>query len=215
MAENHYVDPGDQHIAAEGVEDHSELTTNYLEAKHETLGPWMQEDERQKAFEKDRSDIIKGLRAASVPIGLFVSIPVVLGILIGQFALTSVPANDPNAMAYVIGLIFAVGIAGIITVSLFRWVSRTFYNHSLRALPITLTILACVAFLVTPLFALGNTLIGGLAGYAAGLGGILLAGIVISVLSIFVWTMPKLSGVVKLSFLFLLLGVSVAAQYAP
>ena len=214
MAENHYVDPGDQHIAAEGVEDHSELTTHYAEAKREELGPWMQEHERQKAFETERSDVIKGLRRSSFVIGLFMSLPVVLGILIGQFALTSVPANDPNAMAYLIGLIFAVGIAAAITFSLFKWVSQTFYNHSLRALPISLAILACIAFLVTPLFSLGGSSVGGLAGYAAGLGGILLTGGIIAVLSIFVWTMPKLSGVVKISFLFLLFGLSVATHYA-
>lgn len=214
MAENHYVDPGDQHITAEGVEDHSELTQHYVEAKHEVLGPWMQEHERQEALEAERFAVIKGLRKASFLIGLFMSLPVVLGILIAQFAMTSVPANDPNAMAYRIGLIFAVGIAALITFSLFKWVSQTFYNHSLRALPISLTILACIAFLVTPLFELGDTYVGGLAGYAIGLGGILLAGSIIAVLSVFIWTMPKLSGIVKLSFLFLLLGLSIAVQYA-
>jgi hypothetical protein len=89
MAENHYVEPLDQHIAAEGVPDHSDLTTFYAEAKVENLGPWMQEEDRQKALEVERNTIQTDLRKSVILIGLSISLPVVFGVLLGQFAMTN------------------------------------------------------------------------------------------------------------------------------
>lgn len=213
MAENHYVDPKDQHIAAEGVADHSELTTAYIDAKNEPLGPWMGEQERQASFEEERNKLTKGLRKSVVPIGIFLGLPVVFGILIGQIALTGVDPQDPNAMAYVIGMIFAAGIALALTLGLFRWVGHTFQNHALRALPITLTVLGSLVFLIQKIFDYTNESISGIPGYATALGALIIISIIISTITIFAWTAPKLPAVIKLFVLLLFFGASVGIHY--
>lgn len=214
MAENHYVDPKDQRIAAEGVEDHSDLTTFYIEANHEELGPWMQEGERQKALEAERNKIAKGLRTSIVPIGLFLGLPVIFGIILGQIALSGiVKQQDADAMAYVIGMIFAAGITLAITLGLFKWISNTFHNHALRALPITLTVLASILFVTQNLFDSMDQKIGGLVGYAIALGSLLILSIFISGITIFMWTTPKVSGLIKVLFLLVVFGAAVAVHY--
>lgn len=211
MAENHYVDSKDQHIAAEGVADHSELTVFYANAKKEELGPWMQEGERQAAMKKDRDALTLTLRKSAVLIGLCASLPVVIGIILGQFFMTHLSIE--NAMLILFLIIFAVGGFMVLTYVLFKWVGETFHHHNLRALPITLTTLASLVFIIQPLFRVVEHSIGGIVGYSTALLALLFIGIVVATVSIFAWTSPKIHGVFKLLVLLLFFGVSVTIFY--
>jgi hypothetical protein len=211
MADNHYVDPLDQNISAEGVPDHSDLTTFYAEAKVEELGPWMQEADRQKALEADRNKIQTGLRTSVILIGLSISLPVVFGILLGQFAMTNTTVSDGVTLAFTLALL-GVSVA-VITFLLLKWVGGRFQKHSVRALPITLTTLGSLVLVVQKIFNLMNSLIGGLAGYAVAVVAVVVTGILITTISIFVWTSPKLPGLIKILVLLLFLGSAAAVIY--
>jgi hypothetical protein len=211
MADNHYVDPLDQNISAEGVPDHSDLTTFYAEAKVEELGPWMQEADRQKALEADRNKIQTGLRTSVILIGLSISLPVVFGILLGQFAMTNTTVSDGVTLAFTLALL-GVSVA-VITFLLLKWVGGRFQKHSVRALPITLTTLGSLVLVVQKIFNLMNSLIGGLAGYAVAVVAVVVTGILITTISIFVWTSPKLPGLIKILVLLLFLGSAAAVFY--
>jgi hypothetical protein len=211
MADYHSVDSGDQHIAAEGVADHSDLTTFYAEAKHEVLGPWMQEDERQKAMQIERDKIQTGLRKSVILIGLGISMPLVLGILLGQLFLAFA---TPSTVYTFIFIVIILSLALLITtVILLRWVAERFQKHSIRALPITLTTLLCLFLVVQRTFDLFDGLVGGIVGYAVALAALPVIGILIATITIFAWTSPKLSWVLKLLVIFVFLGVSTAIFY--
>ena len=208
MANNHYVDPLDQHIAAEGVPDHSDLTTFYAEAKVEELGPWMQEADRQKTMEDERNKIQTGLRTSVVLIGLSISLPVVFGILLGQFAMTNTTISDGVTLAFALA---AMGfIVAVITFLLLKWVGGRFQKHSVRALPITITTLGSLLFIIQKIFNLTNSLIGGIIGYVVALGSLVIIGIIITTITIFVWTSPKLPPMFKICVLLLFLSGSAA-----
>ena len=211
MAENHYVDAKDQHIAAEGVADHSDLTTFYAEAKKEELGPWMQEADRQKKLEEERNQVVRGLRKSAVLVGLSISLTVVVGIALGQFFMNFITIENATYALPVI-ILGLLGFIGL-TFVLLRWVIRTFNNHNLRALPITLTTLLSLLFASRPLFESMNTFIGGIAGYCAALSSLIILGIIIASVSIFVWTSQKIHGIVKILILALFFGTAVAAVY--
>lgn len=211
MAENHYVDPKDQHIAAEGVSDHSDLTVFYANKKNETLGPWMQEADRQAALQADRDAVVRRLRKSAFLIGLYTSLPVVIGIVLVQFFMTHVSLE--NAIPIIFLIIFGFGGYFVLTYVLFKRVGNTFHDHNLRALPITLTTLASLSFLIRPLFYLADLHIGGLVGYGAALVALVVVGIVISVISIFIWTAIKLPAIIKVTVLLLFFGASVAIAY--
>jgi hypothetical protein len=208
MADYHSVDSGDQQLAAEGIADHSDLTTFYAEAKHAVLGPWMQENERQAMLQKEREKIVLTLRRSSLLVGISVSLPVVVGIVLGQFFMTHVTLK--NAIPFLFLIIFGFGGLLGMTIALLRWVGKTFNDHNIRALPITLTTLLCLFLVLQRVFDLFDGLIGGLIGYVAALGALVLIGIVIATITIFVWTIPKLSGLAKLIILVAFIGVSSA-----
>jgi len=211
VAENHYVDAKDQHIAAEGVADHSDLTTFYAEAKKEELGPWMQEADRQKVLEEERNKVVLGLRKSAVLVGLSISLTVVAGIALGQFFMNFITIENATYALPVIIL----GLLGFIALTflLLRWVTRTFNTHNLRALPITLTTLLSLLFVSRPLFETMNSLVGGIAGYVAALASLVVIGIIIAAVSIFIWTSQKIHGIAKILILALFFGAAVAAAY--
>ena len=211
MADNHYVDPLDQNISAEGVPDHSDLSTFYAEAKVVELGPWMKEADRQKALEGGRNKIQTGLRTSVIPIGLSISLPVIFGILLGQFAMTNTTIADGVTLAFILALL-GVSVA-VITFLLLKWVGGRFQKHSVRALPIILTTLGSLVLVIQKVFNLAGSLIGGLVGYAVAIGAIIIIGIFISTISIFVWTSPKLPALVKILVLLLFLGSAAAVFY--
>ena len=211
MAENHYVDSGDQHTAAEGAPDHSELTTLYRDPPKVELEHWMHENERQAALETKRATVTTNLRKSAILIGLALSIPVALGIIFEQFFTTTV--NLVNAIPILFLIIF--GFAGYFALSihLFKWVAKTFHNHTLRALPISLTTLLCLFLLLRPTFYLTSLHIGGLAGYATGLGALLVIGTLITTISVLVWTSQKLPNIFKILVLVIFFGGSVASAF--
>ncbi len=211
MAENHYVDPGSQYAAAEGVPDHSELTTLYRDPPKIELGQWMHEDERQAALETKRATVITSLRKSAILVGLAISTPVVLGIIFEQFFTTTV--NLKNAIPILFLIIF--GLAGYFALSihLFKWAARTFHNHTLRALPISLTTVISLLLLIQPTFHLSGLYIGGIAGYAIGLATLLAIGTVIATISVLAWTSQKLPDILKVLVLMVFFGASVASAY--
>ncbi|HEY8886631.1 MAG TPA: hypothetical protein VIM31_04000 [Candidatus Microsaccharimonas sp.] len=211
MAENHYVDAKDQHEAATGVEDHSDLTTFYAKAKEEELGPWMQEADRQEALQAKRDQIILGLRGSAVLVGLAISLPVAIGIVLGQFFMTHV--NLKNAIPIFFLILFGLGGFFALTFVLYKWVGTRFQHHNIRALPITLTTLLSLALIVQKVFDLCIGLIGGLVGYGTALVALVAIGIIIATVSIFIWTSPKLSWILKILVLFVFLGVASAVFY--
>ena len=213
MTENHYVDPKDQHIAAQGVPTRSELTTAYRNVEEKTLGPWMQENDRQAAMEKDRLKVITDLRKSSLLIGIALSVPVVTGILLYEFAL--VRANmDPSAsiiLAFV--LLFAAAAWAIVTFRLFKWVSETFRQHTLRALPTSFTTLLMLVLLIRPVFMYFLPKYQGQWGGIYALSTLLVIGIVVSIIMIFVWTAKWIPALLKITFLLATLGASAAIAY--
>ena len=211
MAENHYIDSGDQHIAAEGAPDHSELTTLYRDPPKVELEHWMHEDERQAILETKRATVTTNLRKSAILIGLALSIPVVLGIIFEQFFTTTV--SLVNAIPILFLIIFGFGGYFAISIQLFKWVAKTFHNHTLRALPISLTTLLCLFLLIQPTFHQTNLYIGGLAGYATGLGALLVMGTLIATISILAWTSQKLPNIFKILVLIFFVGVSVTGAY--
>src|SRR5690606_3583126 len=144
--QRHYVDPVDQHTVAQGVDDHSDLTTNYMNAKVEELGPWMQEDERQKAMEAERYQATLKLRKYAVAVGFFISFSLVLGIIAWQL-LTNIITPE-NAIIVLFFILFGLGGYALITSMILKWVWGKFHTHNLRALPIVLTTFASSALLI-------------------------------------------------------------------
>ena len=211
MANNHYIDPLDQHTAAEGVPDHSELTTLYRDPPKVELEHWMHEDERQAALETKRSTVTTNLRKSAILIGLALSVPVVLGIIFEQLFTTTVSL----ANAILILLLIILGFAGYLALSvhLFKWVAQTFHNHTLRALPISLTTLLCLFLLIKPTFHLTNLYEGGMAGYVTGLAILLVVGTIITTISVLAWTSQKLPNILKIFVLTVFFGLSAAAAY--
>lgn len=214
MADYHTVDPKDQHLSAEGVTDHSDLTTFYAEAKKEVLGPWMQEDERQAVMQKERDKIQIGLRKSVVLIGLSISIPVILGILVGQLVMVNLQTGGVSNGGPIIFIVFLlIPTVTVTTILLLKWVSTRFQKHSLRALPITLTTLLSLFLVLQKIFDLFDYLIGGLVGYSVALAATVLISILISTVTIFIWTKPRLSGLIKLAVLLGFVGVAAAVFY--
>ena len=212
MAKNNFVDPKDQSDAAEGVTDHSELAGMYRDVKKPELTHWMSEDERKKAMDKELNSIVTNLRKSAVLVGFCISLPVIVGLVIGQIAITK-EIDRNNAMAYMFLIVLALGGFGALTYALFKWVGQTFHNHTVRALPITLTTLLSLFFLMQPVFRFTEIQIGGIAGYSAGLGILLAAGIFIATVSIFVWTSVKMPALLKLLILCVFFGGAVAVAY--
>jgi len=211
MAENHYVDAGDQHEAATGVEDHSDLTTFYAKPVEVELGPWMQEADRQVALQKERDTIQLGLRKSVALIGISIAMPVVLGILLGQLFMTN--ANPDKVYFFIFIVIILTLILLGITIGLLRWVGAQFQHYSIRALPITLTILLCLFLVVQKVFDLFNSLIGGIAGYVVSLAALPVISIFIATITIFIWTAPKIHPLAKMFILFLFVGVAAGVFY--
>jgi len=197
MTENHYVDPKDQHIAAEGVPAHSELTTMYRDAQKVELGHWMHEDERQAAMEKDRHDIILGLRKPALSLGLAMSVPVILGILLAQLSMSRNELSQTDAMALQFLLLFLLASLVWLTYALLKRIGETFRKHTVRASPVVLTTIASLIFLIRPTLRLADNAIGGIAGYYSGLGVLLITGTLLGVTAIFVWTAVKIPALVK------------------
>lgn len=214
MAENHYVDSGDQHLAAEGVADHSELTAFYAEAKKEDLGPWMQEDERQAAMEEKRYKAQTGLRKSSVLIGFGISMPVVLGILLEQLIISQLHVGDVSqAGPLIFIIILLIPCFLVATLIILKQVTERFHAYSIRALPITFTTLLSLLLISPKVFGLSEQLIGGTVGYGIGLVTLVIASILISTVTIFVWTIPKVSGIAKLLVLTAFLACASAVFY--
>ncbi|RWZ78634.1 MAG: hypothetical protein EOT05_02690 [Candidatus Microsaccharimonas sossegonensis] len=211
MAEHHFVDPKDQHQAATGVEDHSDLTSFYAQPKKEVLGPWMQEKDRQAAFQADLDTIQTGLRKSSILIGLSLSLPIVLGILLWQLAFTSTVFTIAGPMLFVfiiLGLILV-----IMTIIMFTWVGNRFQKNGVRALPVTMTTLLTVFLVLQPIFNLAKKLINGLGGYGVALALILVVSIVLATITIFIWTAPKIHPLVKVFILLAFVGIGAAIFY--
>ncbi|MDB5160122.1 MAG: hypothetical protein JWO99_385 [Candidatus Saccharibacteria bacterium] len=213
MAENHYVDPKDQHIAAEGVPSRTDLTTAYRDAKKETLGPWMQEDERQLIMEKDRQKVITSLRKSSFLIGLYTSLPVVTGILLYDFAIVRATLDQATALILAFVLLLAAAIWAIISYRLFKWIGETFRQHTLRALPITFTTLLILGFLVRPTFMYFTTHFVDTIGQIIWLASLLVIGVAVSIILIFIWTTKWIPGLLKIFILLALFGAAVAVAY--
>jgi hypothetical protein len=215
MAERHYVDPKDQHIAAEAVPTHTELSGMYRDAKKETLSPWMHEDERQAALEKERLDVIKGLRKSSLRIGFNLGFPFVLGILLVKLAFfradTGLSQADAIVLAFV--LLFLCAMSVILTFFLLKQVSKRYRDHTLRAAPVTLTTVLSLLFLVMPLYKLADMIIGGVAGYIAWLISLVIASIIITAVLIVIWTSRVIPALIKVIVLLIVFGASVAAMY--
>jgi hypothetical protein len=211
MAENHYVDPKDQHEAAQGIEDHSDLSVLYAEAKEENLGPWMQEDDRQAVLQDKRNTIVLDLRKSAILIGLSISLPVAIGIVLAQFFMTHVSLK--NAIPILFLIILGIGGFFALTFALLKWVGTRFQRHNIRALPITATTLLSLALVAQRVFGLFEGLIGGLIGYSVALVALVAIGIIIATTSIFVWTSPKLSWIIKILVLFVFLGSAAAILY--
>lgn len=211
MAENHYVDAKDQHEAASGIEDHSDLTTFYSQAKQKELGPWMQEADRQASLKAERDKIQTGLRKSAVLIGLCVSLPIALGILLGKLAISKVDSVDVTPVLFLLGLL-GIGLL-IMTIVLLKWVEERFQRHSIRALPITLTTLLSLLLVTQKEFAFFESTIRGLAGYVAALVALIAIAIVIVTVTIFAWTSPKLSSVIKTLILLVFLGAATIVFY--
>jgi hypothetical protein len=213
MTENHYVDPKDQHIAAEGVPSRSDLTTAYRDANKETLGPWMKEDERQLAMEKDRQKVITSLRKSSLLIGLAISAPVVAGILLYDFAIVRATLDQATSLVLAFVLLFAAAIWAIVTYRLFRWIGETFRQHTLKAPPITLTTLLILGFLVRPTFMYFTKHYADITGQIIWLASLLVIGIAVSIVLIFIWTTKWIPGLLKIFILLALFGAAVAVAY--
>jgi hypothetical protein len=211
MAEHHYVDPKDQHEAATGVEDHSDLTTFYAKPKEEVLGPWMQEEDRQKALQAKLDSIQTGLRKSVVLIGLSVSMPVVLGILLGQLFIANA---TPEKVYTFIFLVIILTLALLVTtIVLYKWVGERFQKHGVRALPVTLTTLLTLFLIIQKVFDLFNTIVGGLLGYAVALVSLPIISIIIATITIFVWTAPKIHPLAKVFILLAFVGIGSAIFY--
>ena len=213
MAENHYVDPKDQHIAAQGVPTRPELTTAYRNVQEKKLGPWMQEDDRQAAMEKDRLKVITDLRKSSLLIGISLSIPVVTGILLYEFALVRAYMDPPTALILAFVLLFAAATWAIVTFRLFKWVSETFRQHTLRALPTSFTTLLILLLLVRPVFMYFLPKYGGQWGGIYALSTLLVIGIIVSIIMIFVWTAKWIPALLKIFVLLAFFGAAVALMY--
>ncbi|MBC7565286.1 hypothetical protein H7100_03615, partial [Candidatus Saccharibacteria bacterium] len=165
-------------------------------------------------MQKERDKIETGLRKSVVLIGLSISIPVVLGILVGQLVLTNIQTSSAsNAGPLIFIVILLVPAVAVTTLLLLRWVGTRFHKHSLKAVPITLTTLLSLFLVLQKVFDLFNSLIGGLVGYAVALASLVVISIFITTITIFVWTAPKLSGVIKLVVLLLCIGIAAAIFY--
>lgn len=210
MAEKHYVDPVDQHTVAQGVDNHSELTAHYKNAKVEDLGPWMQEDDRQKAMEAERYKIILGLRTSAILLGFLISLTLVIGIAAWQL-LTNVitPEN-----AIMILFIILIGLGGYLAIAFLtlKWVWGRFNAHNLRASPIVLASITSTSLLIQPLFHITDSLFEGLIGYGVVLAVLLISGTVLTTIMIYLWT-SKMAGSIKLVWLAVILGVCMAIYY--
>jgi hypothetical protein len=148
----------------------------------------------------------KGLRKFSVQIGLAISLPVALGILFGQYALSDTITANAGALIFI--LIAAGMILLLLVFVLFRYVFTTFQKYSIRALPITVTTLVSLFLVTQRVFNLFNGLIGGIPGYGVGLLSLILIGIIIAVVTILAWTSPKVHPLAKIFILIVILAVA-------
>jgi len=211
MAQNHYVDSGDQREAASGVEDHSDLSVFYASKKVEDLGPWMQEADRQKILQAERDKISLGLRKSIVLIGLNVSLPIILGILLIQLIISNTTPDKVNTLIFIV-ILLGLGLV-ILTIVLLKWVVDRYQKYSIRALPITLTTLLSLFLVLQKIFDLFQELVGGLIGYGLALAALVITSILISAISIFVWTSAKIHPIAKLIVLMAFVGVAAAIYY--
>jgi len=211
MAENHYVDPKDQTGAAEGVADHSDLTTVYAAAKKEQLSPWMHKDARQAALEKTRTDTVAGLRKSIFTVGLALGLPVSLGLVSALYFLNSV--TQENALAMLVLIVITLATYFGVSYALLVWASQTFRNHTVKASPVMLTILISLMIIIQPSLNYAAQYAQDFQVVLLGAGIILLVSIVLSVASLLLWSIARIPAIFKVLFLAFILSASIAVAY--
>jgi hypothetical protein len=211
MAENHYVDPKDQTGAAEGVADHSDLTTVYPAAKKEQLSPWMHESARQAALEKTRTDTVAGLRKSIFTVGLALGLPVSLGLVSALYFLNSVTPD--NALTMFLLIVITLAIYFGTSYALLAWASQTFRNHTLKASPVMLTILISLLVIIQPSLNYAAQYAEDFQATLLGAGIVLVTSIILSVASLLLWSIAQIPAIFKVLFLAFILSAAIAVAY--
>lgn len=201
-------------MAPEQLTDHSELASLYPDARIINENPISTQAEREKRALVSRDKNVQSLRRWAVPIGLYLSLPYVIGAVVIQHVILRIPNIAPGDIGGAMFVVFMSFFTAFGTVAatylLLRKAASYFYARALKMWPVGGTILACVALLAPLAFEMGSNLQHDGLGYAASLALILASGIVVSVISISLWT-TKLPIPAKLSSLSLLVLLALSA----
>lgn len=196
------------------LDDRTELSTLYPKAKPINQNPISTPEEiaerKQKAFEQQ----VRQLRRLAVQVGVYVSLPYIVGLFAIQQVVSRIAYIAPDDIGGAMSIVFASFLttttAVFLTYFLFKRTGDVFNAHTLKAWPVIVTILTSIISFTPRALDLTQALTAGILAYIASLGLIVLVGVVVSAVSIFLWT-SKLPIPIKLLLLALIIALSLAA----
>jgi len=215
---NHYIDAPDNSLRTTNeMVNRDDLSSLYRQAKHEELGPWLTEAQRQKVLKDKRDAEVIALRPSFALVGFLVALPVVLSIIMVHVIPTVIAAvtNDPTTLAMItaFGGIFTLATYIFLSVACFKRAAAPFSQHGLKASPVIITLLLCLALAMQPLVFLADRFVSETWAYPASLAALPVLNIVLAGILMCIWTSPRVIGVLKITTQFALVAVCAAAYY--
>jgi len=215
---HHTIDaPDNSLLTTNEMVNREDLSSLYREAKREELGPWLTETQRQKALKDKRDAEIIGIRPSFALVGFLVALPVIMSIIMVNAIPIVIAAvtKDPTALAMITaaGGIFVLTAYIFLSIGCLRRAAAVFSQHGLRASPVILTLLVCLVLAMQPLVFLSKQFVSETWAYPASLAALSVLNIVLAGVLLFIWTSPRVVGVLKITTQFALVAVCAAAYF--
>jgi len=214
---NHYLDaPDDSLLTTNEMVNRDDLSSIYRQAKHEELGPWLTEAQRQQVLKDKRDAEVIALRPSFALVGFLVALPVVMSIImfhVVPIVIAAVTKDSNLAMITAAGGIFVLTAYIFLSIGSLKRAGAAFSQHGLKASPVIITLLLCLVLAMQPLAFLADQSVSENWAYTASLVALPALNIVLAGILMFMWTSPRVVGVLKIATQFMLVAVCAGAYF--
>lgn len=201
MDKNHRLDaPSNESLRTiEQIDDRSELTTLYPNAKTTLEGDLLSYEAREEKKEKERLRISLTLRRWFAVIGLLTPLPLVLGVLL--FSVGIIFIREDTLIYLLLPIIFTFALWAYASYKSLGYVYNIFYNHSIRATPFVVTLLCLLLMSMQGHYVAVSPYYSDLLIVNAALSGVIVlaTSIVLSGILLLIWTARRLSAGIKIA----------------
>jgi len=198
----------------EQVADHSELSTIYPHAHNEWEGEdLLSREAREEKREQEQLLINTSIRKWFAVIGLLTLLPFVLGFIVFTFGVIVVQSleniPDSNRVLIIVPAILAALAWLVVSYKSIKKVYAIFYDHSIKATPFVVMLLALTVFTLPALFLTMDALYTSSIIYNSIISSslVLAIGIALSGILLLIWTSSKMSGVFKFGAIGIIAGI--------